>query len=85
MELEEGVACYKDAIAFLKKVKAASPLKWDECLLRACKDHYKDIAVKGLTSHIGSDKSTYKDRIERYCRWGGSIFEAMDFAPRTDP
>lgn len=33
-------------------------------------------------SHTGSDMSTYKDRIERYCRWGGSIFEALDFAPR---
>jgi uncharacterized protein YkwD len=33
-------------------------------------------------SHTGSDQSTFKDRIERHCLWGGSIFEAMDFAPR---
>ena len=41
--------------------------------------------MTGEYSHKGSDQSTYKDRIERYCRWGGSIFEAMDFAMREDP
>ena len=41
--------------------------------------------MTGEFSHKGSDQSTYKDRIERYCRWGGSIYEAMDFAVRTDP
>ena len=41
--------------------------------------------MTGEFSHKGSDQSTYKDRIERYCRWGGSIFEAMDFAVRDDP
>ena len=33
----------------------------------------------------GSDGSTYKERIERYCRWGGSIFQALDFGERRDP
>lgn len=33
-------------------------------------------------THQGSDKSTYKDRIERYCQWGGSIFEAIDYGQR---
>jgi len=60
-------------------------LKWNECLVSAAKDHYQDISKSNSFSHVGSDKSSYKDRIERYCRWGGSIFEIMDFAPREDP
>lgn len=58
------------------------PLKeftWSEELEKAAIDHYKDISSKGLLSHIGSDKSTYKDRIERYCKWGGTIYEAIDY------
>ena len=30
-------------------------------------------------SHIGSDKSNFRDRIERHCKWGGSLFEAIDY------
>ena len=41
-----------------------------------------DIGPKGLLSHAGSDKSTYRDRIERHCRWGGSIFEAIDYGEK---
>lgn len=33
-------------------------------------------------SHTGSDKSTYKTRIEKYCAWGGSIFEAIDYGQK---
>lgn len=53
----------------------------------ACQDHFEDILKSedpSRLSHTGSDQSTYKDRIERYCRWGGSIFEGLDFAPRID-
>jgi len=59
-------------------------LEWSEALEQAAKDHYRDIASKGSFSHAGSDGSNYKDRIERYCKWGGAIFEACDFAPRED-
>lgn len=48
----------------------------------AAEEHLGDIGPKGILSHTGSDKSTYKDRIERHCRWGGSIFEAIDYAAR---
>jgi hypothetical protein len=32
--------------------------------------------------HKGTDGSSFKERVERFCRWGGSLFEARDFAPR---
>jgi uncharacterized protein YkwD len=54
-------------------------MEWSEELERAALDHLEDIGPKGLLSHAGSDKSSYKQRIERYCKWGGSIFEAIDY------
>ena len=30
-----------------------------------------------MYSHVGSDNSTYKDRIEKYALWGGSIYESI--------
>ena len=45
----------------------------------------KDIGSKGILSHIGSDKSNYKSRIEMHCQWGGSIFEAIDYGAREQP
>ena len=53
-------------------------MKGNQFLKNAAKDHYVDIASKGLYSHKSSDgKRTYKERIEKYCMWGGSIFEAI--------
>jgi uncharacterized protein YkwD len=54
-------------------------LKWSPELEKAATDHMTDIGKKGLLSHTGSDKSNYKVRIERHCKWGGSIFEAIDY------
>ena len=33
-----------------------------------------------MTGHAGSDKSTYGQRIERYCKWGGAIYESIDYS-----
>jgi len=57
-------------------------LKHNPLLQSAAADHYTDIAKAGLTSHKSSDgKTTYKERIERYAVWGGSIFEAILYGP----
>lgn len=74
---------YREAIDFLKGIKEPlEELKVNGELEKAALDHYKDIAPKGLLSHTGSNKSTYKDRIEKYCQWGGSIFEAIDYGAK---
>jgi len=57
-------------------------MKWSSELFKAADDHAKDIGEKGLLSHKGSDGSTYKDRIEKHCKWGGTIFEAIDYGER---
>ena len=67
----------------MKNIKGPLPeLTWSPELEKAALDHLGDIGKKGLLSHTGSDKSTYSQRIERYCRWGGSIFEAIDYGAR---
>lgn len=32
----------------------------------ACKEHVEDIGIAGLTGHIGSDKSTSLERMQRH-------------------
>jgi uncharacterized protein YkwD len=59
------------------------PLNNNNFLHDAALDHYIDIAPKGLTQHKSSDgKSTYKDRIEKYAVWGGTIFEGIQYGQK---
>ena len=37
------------------------------------------MSTTGILGHDGSDKSTTKDRIERYCQWIGTIGENIDY------
>lgn len=60
-----------------------NPLVQNSHLHKAAYDHYVDIAPKGLTQHKSSDgKGTYKDRIEKYAVWGGTIFEGIQYGQR---
>ena len=52
-------------------------LKMCPSLKAAAKDHYVDIATGDVTTHAGTDGSSYKDRIERYAKWGGAIYESI--------
>ena len=67
----------------LSKLEGLTLLNENSCLRRAAIDHYCDITQHDLMSHIGSDKSTYKDRIERYALWGGSIYETIHYTHRV--
>jgi uncharacterized protein YkwD len=65
-----------------KEKLTLKPLNLNPCLTAAASDHGKDIGPNGILSHKGSDQGTYKDRIERHCKWGGAIFEMIDYADR---
>ena len=44
----------------------------------AAKDHAVDLAKKKMFGHTGSDKSTFSERILRYCKKGqGSMAEII--------
>lgn len=82
----EGLSAYKEAVKFLKKQKPVEPeLFYNELLEQAAGDHAEDIGSRGLTGHTGSDKSTYNQRIERYCKWGGAIYESIDYSKPEIP
>ena len=74
-----------EAIEFLKKMNKQTglhALQWNNLLEGAAVDHQTDLTNTGSFSAVGSDGSNYKTRIEKYCRWGGSIFQASDFGER---
>lgn len=68
---------YREAIIelhnMLESVELA-PITWSELLEKAANDHRRDMTATGRMGATGSDGSSYRDRIERYCRWGGSIY-----------
>jgi uncharacterized protein YkwD len=77
----EGLSAYKEAVKFLKKQEPVLPeFMYNELLESASKDHAEDIGPKGMTGHTGSDKSNFGQRIERYCKWGGAIYESIDYS-----
>lgn len=81
----EGLSAYKEAVTFLKKQKPVVPeFYFNELLEKSASDHANDMGPNGKTGHTGSDGSTYGKRIERYCKWGGAIYESIDYSrPET--
>ena len=76
---QEGVRALKECI---RDLKDASPLPLvypSKGLTRAAKDHVKDQEKSGNTGHRGSDRSSSKDRIERYGKWDISIAENISY------
>ena len=55
----------------------APALKMNESLQNAASDHANDMAATGITNHVGSDGSNFKDRIERYTLIGGYIYQSI--------
>lgn len=77
----EGLPAYEEAIKFLKKQKPVDvELYFSDLLQKSAQDHASDIGSNGKTGHTGTDNSTYGQRIERYCKWGGAIFESIDYS-----
>jgi len=49
-----------------------------EGLHQSSKDHATDLAKNGIFGHTGSDKSTFSERILRYCKKGqGAMAEII--------
>lgn len=80
----EGPNAVQECIDYLKAAKAnPNGIEFSEPLSKAAQDHANDIGPKGLVSHVGSDKSTSSSRIERYCEWGSTMGENIDFGSYT--
>lgn len=79
IETYEGVQGIKDTIDFLKMQKPVKELKYSEELSLAARDHVIDIGENSLYGHIGSNKNTLNDRIEKYIEWNGLISESIQY------
>tara|TARA_B100001287_G_scaffold235848_1_gene208228 strand:+ start:91794 stop:92378 length:585 start_codon:yes stop_codon:yes gene_type:complete len=75
----EGKSAVRKAIKVLRNTLPLPPIKPSISLEKAAFDHQKDMSKTGIMGHIGSDNSNSKDRIERYCRWTGTIGENIDY------
>lgn len=73
----EGIAAVDEAISFLRAATPLTPLNIAKGLSMAAKDHANDLAVKGLTGHMGSDGSLPNARVDRYGDWEGAIGETV--------
>jgi uncharacterized protein YkwD len=77
-ETNEGQKAWKEAKAFLTKQTSLEPFLHHPGLNSAAKDHATDLAKSGIFGHTGSDKSTFSERILRYCKKGqGAMAEII--------
>jgi len=66
--MKEGLPLIEETIKYLNEVKPCPPFKGVvEPLCKSAQDHCNDCGPKGIFGHIGSDKSTPHDRINRHC------------------
>ena len=63
---QEGVPAVNEAIAYLKSVKPAPPLRVSRGLSSAAKVHADDQGPTGIMDHQGTDKSTPLERMNRF-------------------
>lgn len=71
----EGVQALNEAITFLRAANLRSPLRVSTGMSKAATDHVKDQGPKGGIGHIGSDKSTFSQRLNRYGKYLGPAAE----------
>jgi uncharacterized protein YkwD len=63
---EEGAAALEEAIAYLERAAPIGPLRWNEGLSRAARDHVRDQGRTRQTGHAGTQGSTPKQRLQRH-------------------
>ena len=78
---KEGEAAVQDAILFLAKHPPLHALAEPvgRGLQLSAEDHLADRGGSGKVGHTGADKSTCKERIERYGTWTGKCGECLWF------
>ena len=80
---EEGVAAVDEAIAYLETVSPALPLRLDQHMSQAARDHVRDQGPSGVTGHVGSDGKTPGQRVSGYGTWYQLLGENIAYGPRT--
>ncbi len=60
---EEGATALEEAIAYLEKAVPIGPLRWNEGLSRAAREHVRDQGRTHQTGHGGTTGSTLQQRL----------------------
>jgi uncharacterized protein YkwD len=63
---KEGVQAVREAIQFLRDLRAVRPLGWHNELAQCARNHCQDTGAKGLVQHEGSDGTPVKERLKRF-------------------
>jgi hypothetical protein len=80
---KEGVNALYECVRDLKQQQPLSIIFPSEGLTRAARDHVNDQSETGRTGHQGSDRSTMRNRIERYGTWEKRIAENIAYGGKT--
>jgi uncharacterized protein YkwD len=76
---KEGVSALHECVRELKKQPSLPILNPSSGLSKAANDHVKDQSRTGRTGHAGGDRSSTRDRIERYGDWSIRIAENIAY------
>lgn len=79
-ELEKSI---DEAIRTMRTSKPIQPLSISIGITKAAKDHQEDLSQNGGKGHIGTDKSSPFDRMNRYGKWKTMAGENISFKSIT--
>ncbi len=80
---EEGAAALEEAIAYLEKALPIGPLRWDEGLSRAARDHVRDQGRTQQTGHRGTTGSTLQQRLLKHGLPLSTFGEVINYGAET--
>ncbi len=81
LRTEEGVAALDEAIAFLETSPAPGPLRFNEGLWKAAREHALDQAKTGGVGHVGSQGSRLRERLDRQGTLSSTAGECISYGP----
>ena len=77
----EGITALDEAIAALRSTEPMPPVDLADPLVRAARDHVRDLGPKGAIAHEGTDGSSPSIRVRRYASSVRTVGEVISFGP----
>jgi len=79
----EGISAVHECVRELKRQQPIPLIYPSPGLTKAARDHVKDQSKTGKTGHTGGDRSSMRNRVERYGTWQSSIAENIAYGAKT--
>lgn len=80
---KEGISALNECVRVLKKQQPLPIMYPSLGLTQAARDHVKDQSKTGKTGHKGGDRSSMRERVERYGDWQVRIAENIAYGAKT--